>query len=405
MKVLRDYQKEGVERAVKNFNSKTPYFFLLFGPRKGKTLTAVEICNRFKARKVLVLCPPIVIPVWRKEFEENSPISNVGIHSSSKIPDDKTKYDIIIFDEVHGYRNRSDRAQNAWKLKGKFKLGLSATPIESYDSEMFYIMRLMDGGTLFGKNREAYEKSFCRPIDPMSVYTKYEFTDKVREAFSCFFDKVSMSYQVDMDLPEMEKIVYQVTDKQKDILKRLKVKRFIPEIRNEHFGKGKAIIGNKERQLLGGFYIFDDGRSTAVCRTNKWSVLLDTVRKHGSENVLLWCFYRQEVAYLLALFPESKELSSSTLQEMRQGKLRILVANPRSASVGIDVSCADVQIFVTIPHSSIDYTQSIHRLSKHGDDATKKSLYELVPSNANYKSHLKSKIDRVEDFLNLATGG
>jgi SWI/SNF-related matrix-associated actin-dependent regulator 1 of chromatin subfamily A len=78
IKVLRDFQLETVEYAIKN-----PYAILALEMGLGKSLCALEVSDRLKA-KTLVVCPAYLKTNWKREVEKWFPDKTVSIFNKGE---------------------------------------------------------------------------------------------------------------------------------------------------------------------------------------------------------------------------------------------------------------------------------------------------------------------------------
>jgi superfamily II DNA or RNA helicase len=113
--VLRHYQQEAVDKAMKLYDSPQYGRGFLCGDKMGlgKTIVALQIAENLpkKYNMIGVVCPAFLVPKWRREILHRcddkrtykfalysySDISDISILQQAK----STHYDLIIFDEVH----------------------------------------------------------------------------------------------------------------------------------------------------------------------------------------------------------------------------------------------------------------------------------------------------------------
>lgn len=161
----------------------------------GKTVQVICAADLIRAQKILVLCPSTAKAMWHESFKMFSyfprtiQVVKSGkdvIHKSSdtiicsydlyhdkatvfgdwrKGPDDKRKYDLVIFDEAHFLKNpKSKRTQSSLGKKGAAHFGLytwciSGTPMPNNPAEMWPIMYT------FGKTKLSYDAFIRRYCD------------------------------------------------------------------------------------------------------------------------------------------------------------------------------------------------------------------------------------------------
>jgi len=188
----RKEQKQAIEQAVNYLKSHPGKAFLLNAKmRFGKTFTAYEIMKKLEAKKVLIVTwrPGDVKREWQEQLENHIDFNNykfvdIKEQDELKIEDGavyftsfqlfiardlssliKTKFDLVIFDEVHwgGLSENTkeildtelnneeiERAEKlAEKLKYKYRLDLSGTPFKllslgKYDKDAVFTWTYLD---------------------------------------------------------------------------------------------------------------------------------------------------------------------------------------------------------------------------------------------------------------------
>lgn len=124
----------------------------------GKSLLGVEVARGLSAKVVLVVCPlgtrvgwentfvrqGLNLPVYRVDsskkgkaalgalLRQERGVYLVGREYMRRLPADKMKPDLTIYDEVHGIQNRKSKSFRVMRqIKTGFRLGLSATPFRN----------------------------------------------------------------------------------------------------------------------------------------------------------------------------------------------------------------------------------------------------------------------------------
>jgi len=167
MKNLKPFQEEGVNFLVKN-----RYCLLCDDVGLGKTIQTIVAIKRLNLKNVLVLCPKSVKEQWRKEFSEWAPELKVLIIEGTKAERLKlwqqpaevkianyellranedfnflssTLWDCVVADEITRIKSyKAKITKLITKLKTYRKIGLTATIIENYPTELFNIFRFIN---------------------------------------------------------------------------------------------------------------------------------------------------------------------------------------------------------------------------------------------------------------------
>lgn len=192
----------------------------------GKTFqTILFVKSVFKdLNRVLIVCPVSIISNWEREFKDFSgltPFVYYGPLREKPSPQEKIiitsygllkreidttfselEFDIAAFDEIQHLKNPSSNgAKAARKLKVKFRLALTGTPVENDLSEFYNILDLAVPG-VWGhniapssyKNKKDLAKKYAKPFilrrtkkqvltelpDKIETHVFLEFTDQER---------------------------------------------------------------------------------------------------------------------------------------------------------------------------------------------------------------------------------
>jgi SWI/SNF-related matrix-associated actin-dependent regulator 1 of chromatin subfamily A len=174
---LRDYQEKFCEAFLKG---ETKYGALDAG--LGKSLCALEIAKRIKAKRVLVLCPASVKLAWITEIKKWAPTAKYhspvamkdvgGFHVQDGVPlwtlvnfdklsrsdtfaqaiADQGPFDLLVIDEAQYVKNlTSKRTRATFRIlapAAKMILPLSGTPMTSTASDLYTPLRFLKPETL-----------------------------------------------------------------------------------------------------------------------------------------------------------------------------------------------------------------------------------------------------------------
>lgn len=157
----------------------------------GKTLTAVEAAKRYAQGPVLVICPRLVKEFWAQVIEEQEagfagvcgragrgipwhkvttwgkrrPLIFVIVHPAAvRISIDqlrRVKWDTIIVDEAHRFKNRKAKQTKAlWQLKARRVIMMTATPYGRSPADMWALLHF-----LYPPSFRSYWQFFERFVD------------------------------------------------------------------------------------------------------------------------------------------------------------------------------------------------------------------------------------------------
>lgn len=135
---LRDYQLNHIAR-MKDALRDNSVIIDTSQTGAGKTIVALELAkfmiSRYKINHILILCPPILIPMWEKNCKICELKEKVVILSHfciKRYKEEMQKYFFLIVDECHYFKNQVTRTCQLQSLSDKaFRvLLLSATPFD-----------------------------------------------------------------------------------------------------------------------------------------------------------------------------------------------------------------------------------------------------------------------------------
>ena len=409
------------------------HFMLLWQMRMGKTLpSAIAVAAR--CDRPLIIAPPKVVPVWHEhmkliEYQDHTIVSS-GILSPKekeengkivKIPNPKLsallkkKFDGVVIDEIHQFRKDSARTNVVRKLvKGlDFRLGLTGTPFDRDLNEIFYPWMILDDGDLLGTSKKKFHQAYCMKEDPYNKFSPWVFQPGMKQIL-----ETALSPNVDRHFPDSIKSPkvnlhrFTLTREQSEYIRDLREGNEIEFFQGDDIEFNAGVIREKVFQVCSGFMIHtiyyderDEKGERIVKRgitTKKWTKLRRLVHRLEGRGVV-WVRYIEEYQCVLDTLSKYriKKYSASNLEALNKNKLDILVAHPRSAGVGVDISCADWAIFVSETPSNIDQSQARMRLSRV-DGLEEKNLHYLLPEEEyNEEQHIDIANKRMglEKFL------
>ena len=117
----------------------------------------------------LIICPPLVIDNWQKEFRKLNEVnksqismgllSNSGRRNQRQINEDITLSKILIVDEAHNYLNRdSNRSKAISKSLADYKILSTATPISRKIGDILRLIELLDIDNLSDEEFQTYRE-------------------------------------------------------------------------------------------------------------------------------------------------------------------------------------------------------------------------------------------------------
>ncbi|MCF2873818.1 MULTISPECIES: SNF2-related protein [unclassified Tenacibaculum] len=164
--------------------------------------------GRMEKANSVIVCPPLVIEKWKKEFRELSTISNNQI-SNGTLSNGKLKKlriaekeldlaNILAIDEAHNYLNiKSKRSIAIRKNNADYKLLITATPINKKVDDLLKIVELLDIDNLDDESFESFKNLKIRPNlkKPKDIQKLKNFVSK----FTVRRTKKNINDQIDLE--------------------------------------------------------------------------------------------------------------------------------------------------------------------------------------------------------------
>ena len=363
--------------------------------RSRKTSTILSfleqrLCMGDRMDRVLVVCPPKVIPVWDEWKARYRVGEGVTVMSSGALSSKNTRieaeWDVVVVDELHQYRDYSARMRALKKLcsEAHFRIGMTGTMVDKCSEELFYPLTILSAGDFFNTwSRTAFRTYFCEKEDPHYDHSPWRVKPEMEREMYGELKSCMHTYNGEGSInpPEHVKVVYPLGDRQerwvRDLVDRDPIQEMVKDGNGHLQAQLKpAHIPSKRHQIESGFWL-EDKRALYEFESDKWQCLADILRKEKGR-VLVWYRFILEKRLIGDAFDEGMvEFSPKNLKRFRDGEVRIMVVHPRAAGAGIDFSCADASVFVTPNPSNTDMMQSFYRLSMMGGEK-KKRCYHLV---------------------------
>lgn len=139
-----EYQQQAVQQALKKLNEHNGVF-LADVVGLGKTFIAAQLLQQIKGR-VLVICPPILKSYWEEslqDFRVPAKVESLG-KLERIIKDGLDRFDYIVVDEAHRFRNENTRsyADLLDICRGKKVILVTATPLNNTIDDIFAQLKL-----------------------------------------------------------------------------------------------------------------------------------------------------------------------------------------------------------------------------------------------------------------------
>ena len=276
--------------------------------------------------------------------------------------------DTLLIDELSCLKANSKRTKAVIKARTHFKRvhGLTGTPSPNGLMDLFYQLKVLDGGARLGKFITHFK---TRWFD--SDYMGYNFTPKqhAHQEINAAIADICLVRRSEehLDIPDCNVIDENVTLPAK-VMKQYKAleRQLVIDIDDTVVdAQSAATLVNKLQQFTAGS-VYDENGESVHLHTAKHAALAKIIKKHSP--VLVLTRYKSEMSALLEAFPEAQAFDETRMDDWRAGKIPVWVANPASLSHGIDGiqdSCSTI-VWMSLTYSLEQYEQTNARILRTG---------------------------------------
>ena len=392
MEELRDYQKE-----IINIMLDKKRLAIWLGMGMGKTRICIEVLMLLMRPKTLVVCPKMVMDVWRQEYEKWDKEAKIilieGSAAKRKILSELAanvyvisrdslnwfvkevgvmKFDCIILDEATSFKSVSSKRFHAAKLlcaKADRVYELTGSPVANSYIDLFAQIYLLDFGQRLGRYITHYrEEFFTGPV--VNNFRVYKIPKQgAMEKINNLVKDITVS---------LKNIGYVKLPKRIDNVVRLPMdghlKKSYETMKKNYILSDKITASNvlaciqKLCQLANGFCYNDDG--SAIQLSQLKLDYMKEIMDAATDNILIYATYRCDIDELIKM--GAVELNDTEKIHMWQrGEIKNAVAHPASLGYGLNLQNGGHVVFwYSLPWSLELFQQSNARLYRSGQQHT-----------------------------------
>ena len=404
--ILRPYQNEISDKAAELLR-KYKIAYLSMDVRTGKTITSLEACRKYGAKKVLFVTKKKAIGSIESDAKHFPALTVDVINYESVSKMAGRDYDIVCVDEAHSlgaYPKPAKRVKDVMNFtRNKPIIYLSGTPAPESHSQLyhqFYISSFSPFKEF--RNFYGWAKSF------VNVGKKYLYNREINDYSNAMIDAIKKRIEhlmlsfsqsdAGFEVKLVEKIIYTpMSDIQKTIIERLLKDNVVT-------GRSGAIIladtavklQSKIHQICSGT-VLDEESKYIVINTNKAEKIKELF---VGKKIAIFYKFRGELDVLKKTFDnEYTELP----EDFQSGIKRVFLSQFVSGREGIRLDFADAIIFYNIDFSYLSYHQAKNRIiSKDrtepaylfwmfSDGGIEQKIYKAVTNKKDYTNHFFKK--------------
>jgi len=370
----------------------------------GKTAPSIWLADiLLKAghiKKVLVICPlSIMDTVWRNEILQLIPEAKVSIvHGTrdkriERLAEDSSffltntdaprsylnellaaKFDLVIIDEVDSFGNATSQRSKACQIitsQAKSVIGLTGTPTADSPVTAFGICKVVNPDGLP-----------CRHLTKWKSLTMYEIAQHIwipsdnceRIVHEAMQPAIRFKLEMCGDIPDMvnKYVEFRMNPVQEKMHKQMKKEQLIELQDSEIIASNAAVKFSKLLQISGGCVYDSDGNTIVTSIKDRTDYIVHTQKQAGQ--VIVFVQFTHIIKEILKNIPRAKAIYGDvspkaralTINEFKDGKFDILIAQPRVAAHGLNLQFCNHIIFWGPILGNSYYRQAIGRIRRSG---------------------------------------
>jgi len=397
----------------------------------GKTRVAIDtMMAREDVRRVLVVCPKAVIPVWGRELakyagEDEYDVLERGGDTVAKFADRVVSLvnsypvdtavtqvvvvnydsvwrrplgdilykmakggllDMVVLDESHRAKAAGSKVSKYLAMLGKavpYRLCLSGTPMANSPLDVYGQYRFLDR-SIFGTNHRAFLERYAVMGGPerrfvVGLQNQQELVDRFRSiAYTCRMEDVKDRIKLPDALPPVQ-VPVALPSRDMRTLRGL-ARDFVAEC-----GEGTVVASNvlvrmlRMQQVCSGFCEVEDGplggshvEETNTAKRDALSSIVEDLDPRS--RLVVFCVFRHDLDTVSEVTEACGrpyfELSGREhrVDDWRASEGGVVAVQIQAGAEGVDMTCASHAVYFSLPHSLALYDQSRARLYRPGQE-------------------------------------
>lgn len=369
---MRGYQ-EGVYNEALSILKKHKMVYMALEMRLGKTFLSLKLAEGIGAKSVLFLTKKKVIRTIDEEYDksglyEKFKLTVINYEQALKFT--KEKFDCVILDESHELsafpkptlKAKSVKAVLKAQKENPFVIYLSGTPNPESYSQLYHQFWVTGTGP-FSK----YINFYAWAKDYVNIYQRqyngrlnndYRYAKKIKilEEIKHLMVKMSQEQAGFENWEIKEKVInVQLPDHISEVIRTLKSRGLW------RAGRGREIVCDTSVKLLSKIHQLCSG-SVILLNGDTWlcsDFKVRAIKEHfPGKKIAIYYKYKGEADLIRRVYDNVV----TTPQEFAEIQDSVFISQIKSGSMGINLSCADVLVFMNIDYSATLYFQARARL-------------------------------------------
>jgi len=368
------------------------------------TLTAItDLKDGFSVNKVLIIAPlRVANSVWAQECEKWEHLKHLSVSVATGSERQRIAalcvdadvyainrenvtwlveyykkswpFDCVVIDEASSFKSSSSQRFKALKKIlpfTEYMILLTGTPSPNGLLDIWSQQYLIDFGLSLGRTMTAYKQRFFE-----SDFMGYKFTpregadESIRKLISN--NTMSMGAADYLELPDRIDLIEHAVMSSTSLKKYLDFeKTLLTELEDgkEIEATSAAVLANKLLQFANGANYTDEHHNYTVIHDAKLDVLEELIEHEPNENILVAYNYKSDLERLQKRFPDAVVLDkeAETIARWNRGEIKMLLAHPASASMGLNLQQGgSIIVWFGLTWSLENYLQFNARLHRQG---------------------------------------
>ncbi len=443
------HQKSAFKFCLDHFAAGLHGILLAMGMGTGKSLVACMLILALNARRVLIVCPLRVIPVWGTQFERHvgAPVvvvpldEDVGsvakkqemaaekmklaqalgvpfvgvVNYDSAWRDpfaswaEKVNWDLVIADEAHRIKAPGGKASLFFKrmrLRANHRVALTGTPLPHGPMDIYAQFRFLDV-TIFGPSFSAFRQKYA----VMGGYQRKQIIDFQKlDDLEVLMSRITYRVGAEvLDLPPATHVTYKcdLWPEAARIYRDLE-EDFVARVKDGTVTAANALVKLlRLQQVVGGCVPTDDGGVHRV-DASKQKLLADTLEDIGKdEPVVVFCRFHAD---LDAVHQACEAMNYSTLElsgrrdelkRWQNGEAQVLAVQIHAGGVGVDLTRARYSMYYSLSFSLGEYDQALARVHRPGQTRPVEHIHLVARNTVDVKimRALEKRAEIVQSIL------
>lgn len=320
----------------------------------------------------------------------------------------RRRWTMILVDESQRIKNRASHASRAMRqlrYQSDHKFVLSGTPDDG-DPIHYWAQFRFFAPDVFGDVWSDFDETYLLPTGYMGYKRKFDTRKKKKfDKLIAPWIKVVGNEVLNLKPPKHVRVMIEMPDhvrKRYDLMEAHLVFELKDEILAAQLPVTKTV---KLQQIVSGF-IYDDEHVAHRFSSFRLRRLMSVLERHPNEQKVIFCKYVPEMEAVEKLCTKMglrvatlrggrkhKKLKPQLQRDFQAGKYDVAIVQIRSG-VGIDLYQAQIAIFYSTGHSSIDFQQAKARVYRRGQQGQVVYYYLVVKNSIDEDIQLALKEKR-----------